>query len=101
MGAEPGKDAGVQSNPASRDQLSEKHGASDRSEKEGLTMQDTFTYEDISKIVDIAIGKTLFSTDESRNDIARELDSAWTRGAKAMQSRVLLEVIAYKKEAAK
>ena len=58
-------------------------------ETEGKAMKETFTIEDIKKIVEKAIGKAKFNEDGG-NVIADELNKAWNRGVTAMGNHVLI-----------
>ena len=58
-------------------------------ETEGKAMKETFTIDDIKKIVEKANAKAKFSED-SGDVIANELDKAWNRGVNSMGNNVLI-----------
>ena len=53
------------------------------------------TYEQVRKILEEALGRTMFTINESDNQIAQSLDKTWNRGANAMYNNALIGVCKY------
>ena len=57
-----------------------------------MTMKETFTYEELIKILNNALEKSVQKIGDNDSEISKVMDKAWNRGATSMFNHVLLEM---------